>query len=202
MTTTAAAPSPHAGLRTAVGDALTLTGRCVRLTRRDADTMVMSIVLPLLMMALFVWVFGGAITTGTAYIDYVVPGIVLLCTGHFGAFRLKTPFIEPQHTVDHFVQGLTYGIDTLGVLLPHEKQIDDFHGIPGVATKFGYASPYTPAGEMQLAAAGEALADTGAIVMHCMGYSEAMRRQVMERSRRPVLLSRRIVAHAIDLVLS
>jgi ABC-2 type transport system permease protein len=46
--------------------------------------MVMSIVLPLLMMALFVWVFGGAITTGTAYIDYVVPGIVLLCTG-FGA---------------------------------------------------------------------------------------------------------------------
>jgi ABC-2 type transport system permease protein len=84
MTSTALPAPAHGGVRNAVGDALTLTGRCIRLSRRDADTMVMSIVLPLLMMALFVWVFGGAITTGTAYIDYVVPGIVLLCTG-FGA---------------------------------------------------------------------------------------------------------------------
>jgi ABC-2 type transport system permease protein len=74
----------HGGVRSAVSDARTLTGRCIRLSRRDTDTMVMSIVLPLLMMALFVWVFGGAITTDTAYIDYVVPGIVLLCVG-FGA---------------------------------------------------------------------------------------------------------------------
>ena len=79
-------PAPvHGGLRNAVSDAATLIGRCVRLTRRDADTMVMSLVLPLLMMALFVYVFGGAITTGTVYIDYVVPGIVLLCTGYGAA---------------------------------------------------------------------------------------------------------------------
>ena len=79
-------PAPvHGGLRNAVSDAATLIGRCLRLTRRDADTMVMSLVLPLLMMALFVYVFGGAITTGTAYIDYVVPGIVLLCTGYGAA---------------------------------------------------------------------------------------------------------------------
>lgn len=128
--------------------------------------------------------------------------IVLLCTGHFGAFRLKTPFLEPQHAVDHFVQGLTYGVDRLGVLLPNEKQIDEFHGIPGMEAKLSFASPYTAEGEAQLSAAGEALADTGAIVMHCMGYSEAMRRQVMDRAGRPVLLSRRLVAHAIDLLLS
>lgn len=128
--------------------------------------------------------------------------IVLLCTGHFGRFRLKTPFLEPQHAVDHFVQGLTYGVENLGVLLPNEKQIEEFHGIPGVAASFGYASPYTERSEAELCAAAEALAGTGAIVMHCMGYSEAMRRQVMARSGRPVLLSRRIVAHAIDLILS
>ena len=86
MTATAALPAPdHGGVHNAVSDALTLTGRCIRLTRRDADTMVMSIVLPLLMMALFVYVFGGAIDTGRAYIDYVVPGIVLLCTGYGAA---------------------------------------------------------------------------------------------------------------------
>jgi ABC-2 type transport system permease protein len=85
MTSTTLSAPAHGGVRNAVDDALTLTGRSVRLTRRDVDSMVMSLVLPLLMMALFVWVFGGAINTpGAAYIDYVVPGIVLLCTG-FGA---------------------------------------------------------------------------------------------------------------------
>lgn len=128
--------------------------------------------------------------------------IVLLCTGHFGRFRLRTPFIEAQHAVDHFVQGLTYGVERLGVLLPHPKQIEDFHGIPGTTPAFGYASPYSEAGTAQLAAAGAALADTGAIVMHCMGYSEAMQREVKAQAQRPVLLSRRIVAHAIDLLLS
>jgi len=128
--------------------------------------------------------------------------IVLLCTGHFGAFHLRTPFLEPQHAVDHFVQGLTYGVRQLGVLLPNEKQIDEFHGIPGAETVFAYASPYTADSETELATAAETLSQTGAIVMHCMGYTERMRRQVMAAARRPVHLSRRIVAHAIDLLLS
>jgi len=75
----------HDGPANAVSDSLTMIGRSIRLTRRNADTMVMSVVLPLLMMALFVYVFGGAITTGTAYINYVVPGIILLCTGYGAA---------------------------------------------------------------------------------------------------------------------
>jgi len=39
-------------------------------------------------------------------------------------------------------------------------------------------------------------------VMHCIGYSEAMRQVVKQAAARPVLVSRRLVAHAIDLVLS
>ncbi|WP_033439647.1 ABC transporter permease [Saccharothrix sp. NRRL B-16314] len=68
----------------AIADSMTMIGRSIRLGRRNAETLIMSIVLPLMMMALFVYVFGGAIDTGTAYINYVVPGIILLCTG-FGA---------------------------------------------------------------------------------------------------------------------
>ena len=41
MTTTALSAPAHGGVRNAIGDALTLTGRCIRLSRRDADTMVM-----------------------------------------------------------------------------------------------------------------------------------------------------------------
>jgi protein AroM len=127
---------------------------------------------------------------------------VLLCTGQFTRFSLRTPFIEPQHTVDHFVQGLAYGADRIGILLPNAAQIDEFHGIPGVVTKAASASPYLPDPEAALQKAGAALADTDIIVMHCIGYSEAMRQVVKQASSRPVLLSRRLVAHAIDLLLS
>jgi len=47
-----------------------------------ADTLLMGIALPVIIMAMFVYVFGGAIDTGMAYVDYVVPGIVLLCAGY------------------------------------------------------------------------------------------------------------------------
>ncbi|MFC6090342.1 ABC transporter permease [Saccharothrix lopnurensis] len=68
-----------------LADSITMIGRSVRLARRNTDTLVMSVVLPLLMMTLFVHVFGGAIDTGTRYVDYVVPGIVLLCVGYGAA---------------------------------------------------------------------------------------------------------------------
>ncbi|MEU4289744.1 ABC transporter permease [Kribbella sp. NPDC026596] len=66
-------------------DAVTMMDRSVRLARRNVDTLFASILMPLLMMALFVYVFGGAINTGTEYINYVVPGILLLTTGYGAA---------------------------------------------------------------------------------------------------------------------
>ncbi len=128
--------------------------------------------------------------------------IVLLCTGVFGHFNLKTPFMEPQHVVDHVVQGLAYGAKQLGVLLPDPRQADDFEGIAGVATKAAHGSPYIADPLPDLYRAGESLRDTDMIVMHCIGYTEAMRQEVQRAARRPVLLSRRIVAHAIDLLLT
>jgi ABC-2 type transport system permease protein len=75
----------HTGFGNAVSDSMTMIGRSIRLSRRNVETLIMSIMLPLLMMALFVYVFGGAINTGTAYVNYVVPGIILLCTGYGAA---------------------------------------------------------------------------------------------------------------------
>jgi ABC-2 type transport system permease protein len=70
----------------AVADALTMAGRCLRLTRRNLDALLTSLLLPvmLLLLLLFVYLFGGAIQTGTRYVTYVVPGVLLLCAG-FGA---------------------------------------------------------------------------------------------------------------------
>jgi ABC-2 type transport system permease protein len=44
----------------------------------------MAIALPVILMLLFTFVFGGAIDRSGDYVQYVVPGIILLCAG-FGA---------------------------------------------------------------------------------------------------------------------
>ncbi|NGY60819.1 ABC transporter permease [Lentzea sp. NEAU-D13] len=61
---------------------LTMAGRSIRLSRRNLDLVIMAIMLPVLLMALFVYVFGGAISATASYVDYVVPGMVVLCTGY------------------------------------------------------------------------------------------------------------------------
>ncbi|OEJ32473.1 ABC transporter permease [Streptomyces subrutilus] len=64
--------------------ALALAGRSVRISRRQPDALITALMLPVMLMLIFVYFFGGAIDTGTRYVTYVVPGAMLLCAG-FGA---------------------------------------------------------------------------------------------------------------------
>ncbi len=68
-----------------MSDALAMTARCFRLTTRQPDSLLTSLLLPVLLMLLFVVLFGGAIHTGTRYVTYVVPGVLLLCAGYGAA---------------------------------------------------------------------------------------------------------------------
>jgi ABC-2 type transport system permease protein len=65
-----------------VSDTLIMASRCLRLSRRQLDALLTSLLLPVLLMLLFVCLFGGAIHTGTRYVTYVVPGVLLLCAGY------------------------------------------------------------------------------------------------------------------------
>ncbi|QKV93480.1 ABC transporter permease [Streptomyces sp. NA02950] len=67
-----------------MSDAIVLTGRAVRLSRRNLDAVLTAMLLPVMLMLVFVYFFGGAINTGTEYVTYVVPGVMLLCAG-FGS---------------------------------------------------------------------------------------------------------------------
>jgi ABC-2 type transport system permease protein len=58
--------------------------RAFRLSMRNVDGIMTALVLPVILMLMFVYLFGGAIETGTKYVDYVVPGVLLVCVG-FGA---------------------------------------------------------------------------------------------------------------------
>ncbi len=68
-----------------MSDALTMTARCFRLTRRQLDSLLTALLLPVALMLLFVCLFGGAIHTGTKYVTYVLPGVLLLCAGYGAA---------------------------------------------------------------------------------------------------------------------
>ena len=48
-----------------MSDALTMSGRCLRLSRRNIEALLTSLMLPIMLMLLFVYLFGGAIKTGT-----------------------------------------------------------------------------------------------------------------------------------------
>ncbi|MFJ7420650.1 ABC transporter permease [Streptomyces uncialis] len=67
-----------------MSDALIMTGRSLRLSRRNIDALITSMALPVMILLIFVYFFGGAINTGTQYVTYVVPGVLLLCAG-FGS---------------------------------------------------------------------------------------------------------------------
>ena len=70
-----------------MSDVLTMTARSFRLTRRQVDSLVTALALPVVLMLLFVGLFGGAIRTGTgtSYVTYVLPGVLLLCAGYGAA---------------------------------------------------------------------------------------------------------------------
>src|SRR6266508_1668925 len=78
------APNGRQRLRYTVAESGLMVGRAARLALRDPDSMIMAVVLPVILMLLFVYVVGGAIDVGGSYLNYVVPGIILLCAG-FGA---------------------------------------------------------------------------------------------------------------------
>ena len=65
-----------------MSESLILTARCLRLSRRQVDALITALLLPVLLMVVFVVLFGGAIHTGTKYVTYVLPGVLLLCAGY------------------------------------------------------------------------------------------------------------------------
>jgi ABC-2 type transport system permease protein len=69
-----------------------LLGRSLRHISRSPDTIITTAIMPIAFMLLFVYVFGGAIQTGSDnYVNYLLPGILLITVASgisYTAFRL------------------------------------------------------------------------------------------------------------------
>jgi ABC-2 type transport system permease protein len=75
-------------------DTTVLLGRSLKHVTRSVDTIITTAVIPVAIMLLFVYVFGGAIKSGSAsYVNYMLPGILLITIASgisYTAFRLFT----------------------------------------------------------------------------------------------------------------
>ncbi|WP_144721165.1 ABC transporter permease [Agrococcus jejuensis] len=81
----------------AVADTATLTGRSLRHILRSPDTIVTTAVMPIAFLLLFTFVFGGAIDVGDAsYVDYLLPGILLITVASGIAYTAYRLFLDLQ----------------------------------------------------------------------------------------------------------
>src|SRR6201999_1716586 len=77
-----------------LGGTAALTGRSLRHITRSPDTIITTTIMPIAFLLLFVYVFGGAIRTGSdSYVNYLLPGILLITIASgisYTAYRLFT----------------------------------------------------------------------------------------------------------------
>jgi len=86
----------------------TLSIRMTRLSLRNVEALITALALPVVLVLMFVYLFGGAVRTGGEdYIDFVIPGLLLVCAG-FGtiatavgvATDLTTAIIDRLRSLD------------------------------------------------------------------------------------------------------
>ncbi|HUH95809.1 MAG TPA: ABC transporter permease [Anaerolineales bacterium] len=74
-----------------------MLGRSMRHIFRSMDTILTVTITPIAMMLLFVYVFGGAIQTGTEnYVNYLLPGILLIAIASGISYTAYRLFLDMQ----------------------------------------------------------------------------------------------------------
>lgn len=77
-----------------------MLGRSMRHIFRSMDTIITVTITPIAMMLLFVYVFGGAIQTGTDnYVNYLLPGILLIAIASGIAYTAYRLFMDMQRGI-------------------------------------------------------------------------------------------------------
>src|SRR5206468_12919861 len=77
-----------------------LCGRSMRHILRSPDTIITVTIMPIMFMLLFVYVFGGAIQTGTDnYVNYLLPGILLMAISSGIAYTSYRLFMDMQRGI-------------------------------------------------------------------------------------------------------
>jgi ABC-2 type transport system permease protein len=99
-------------------DTAILTGRTLRHVTRSLDTIITTTITPVAIMLMFVFVFGGAIDTGSVpYVNYLLPGILLITIASGIAYTALRLFTDTQEGI--FERFRSMPISRSGVLWAH-----------------------------------------------------------------------------------
>jgi ABC-2 type transport system permease protein len=91
------------------GDTAVLTGRSLRHITRSPDTIITTAIMPIAIMLLFVYVFGGAISAGSGsarYVQYLLPGILLITIASSISYTAYRLFMDMQSGIFERFQSL------------------------------------------------------------------------------------------------
>jgi ABC-2 type transport system permease protein len=81
-------------------DIAVMLGRSMRHIMRSLDTIITVTIMPIAMMLLFVYVFGGAIQSGTDnYVNYLLPGILLIAIATGISYTSLRLFTDKQRGI-------------------------------------------------------------------------------------------------------
>jgi ABC-2 type transport system permease protein len=154
MTTLSTATAPFAPTWRPLSDIVGMTTRELRRTIRSVDMLITSLVIPVSIMLVFVIVFGGAIDRDGSYINYVVPGTLILCAGFGSAVTavsvakdMKAGIIDRFRTMPIFGASVLVGHVVASVL----RNLVSIVIVLGVAFALGYRPSATPAGWVLIA---------------------------------------------------
>lgn len=131
-------------------DAGVLLGRSLRHITRSMDTIITTAVTPVALLLLFVYVFGGAIDTGSGpYVDYLLPGILLITVASGISYTAYRLFLDTKGGIFERFQSMP--ISRSAVLWAHVltslvANLISLAVVVGVALLMGFRSGASVAG--------------------------------------------------------
>ena len=132
----------------AIGETAALTGRTLRHVTRSPDTVITTAVTPVAIMLLFVYVLGGAISTGSdSYVGYLLPGILLITIASGVSYTAYRLFMDVSTGV--FERFRSMPVARSGVLWAHvttslTANLVSLALVVGVALLMGFRSAAGP----------------------------------------------------------
>jgi ABC-2 type transport system permease protein len=134
----------------ALADTRALTGRSLQHILRSPDTIITTAVTPIVLMLLFVHVFGGAIDTGSdgSYVDYLLPGILLITIASGIAYTAYRLFLDLQGGIFERLQSMPIARPSLlwaHVLTSVAANLVSVALVVGVALLMGFRTGASPA---------------------------------------------------------
>ncbi len=127
-----------------LGDTAVLSVRTIRHVTRSPDTIITTAIMPIAIMLLFVYVYGGAIKHGSgSYVNYMLPGILLITIASGVSYTALRLFTDLQGGIFERFQSMP--IARSGVLWAHvltslAANLIALVAVVGVALLMGFRS--------------------------------------------------------------